>query len=106
MTLDVMAPPAADGTRLLSVAAVPVSRRGRSTVEVDGDVDAYTAPLLEACLAAQLARPGLRTLVVDLGRARFLGSAGAAVLSRARARCRAQGARLEIRRPERSMVRR
>jgi anti-anti-sigma factor len=106
MTLEVMTPPAGDGTRLLSVAAVPGSGHGRSTVEVDGEVDSYTAPLLEACLAAQIGRPGLRTLVVDLERARFLGAAGAAVLARAHARCAAQGARLEIRRPERSIVRR
>src|SRR3712207_7139552 len=42
------------------------SARGRVTVEVDGEVDSYTAPLLEACLHTQTGRPELRTLVVDL----------------------------------------
>lgn len=106
MTLVAMAPPAADGTRLLSVAAVPGSARGRATVEVDGEVDSYTAPLLEACLNAQSGRPGLRTLVVDLDRVRFLGVAGAAVLARAHARCAARGAHLVVRCPEPGIVRR
>ena len=106
-----MSPPVAgmrppiDGA-LLAVAAVPGSAHDRSIVEVDGEVDSYTAPLLAACLDAQTGRPGLRTLVVDLHRVRFLGAAGAAVLARAHARCAAQGARLVVRCPEQGIVRR
>lgn len=94
------------GDPLLSVAAVPGSTHGRATVEVDGEVDAYTAPLLEACLDAQLDRTGLRTLVVDLEQVTFLGAAGVAVLVRAHARCAAQGARLVLRTPREGIVRR
>jgi anti-anti-sigma factor len=90
--------------RLMSVAAVPGSAHGRVTVEVDGEVDSYTAPLLEACLNTQTGRPGLRTLVVDLERVRFLGATGAAVLARAHARCARQGARLVVRRPQGGIV--
>ncbi len=101
-----MTRPTVDRDRLLSVAAVPGCARGRVTVEVDGEVDGYTVPLLEACLDAQTSRPWLRTLVVDLERVRFLGAAGAAALVRAHARCTAQGARLEVRCPEQGIVRR
>ncbi len=101
-----MTRPTVDRDRLLSVAAVPGCPRGRVTVEVDGEVDGYTVPLLEACLDAQTSRPWLRTLVVDLERVRFLGAAGVAALVRAHARCTARGARLEVRCPEQGIVRR
>jgi anti-sigma B factor antagonist len=101
-----MTGPAVAGDRLLSVAAVPGSTSGSATVEVDGEVDGYTAPLLEACLDAQLARPGLRMLVVDLERVGFLGSAGVAVLVRAQRRCVAQRTRLVLRSPREGIVRR
>jgi anti-anti-sigma factor len=99
-----MTRPAVDDDRLLSVAAVPGSARGRVTVEVDGEVDSYTAPLLEACLDTQTRRPGLRTLVVDLARVRFLGATGAAVIARAHARCAERGARLVVRCPQGGIV--
>ena len=93
-------------SRLLSVAAVPGSVHGRATVEVDGEVDSYTAPLLRPAWTRRSAGPGLRTLVVDLERVRFLGVAGAAVIARAHARCAAQGAQLVIRCPEEGIVQR
>lgn len=47
-------------------------------VTVGGEIDALTAPELDALLTAQLAAASL--VVVDLERVRFLGSAGLSVL--------------------------
>jgi anti-anti-sigma factor len=82
---------------LLSVNGSPVDARGRVVVAVRGEVDAYTAPLLEACLDGQVARRRVRTVVVDLTEVTHLGAAGIAVLVRVRRRCLARGARLVIR---------
>jgi anti-sigma B factor antagonist len=82
---------------LLSVTGSPVDARGRVVVTVRGEVDAYTAPLLEACLDGQVARRKVRTVVVDLEQVGFLGATGIAVLLRARRRCLARGARLLVR---------
>jgi anti-sigma B factor antagonist len=89
-------PPATGADRLLSVTAVPDSP-GRVVVEVVGEVDTYTAPLLELCLHSQATQPGLRELIVDLERATFLGAAGMSVLAQANHRCRGRGARLVVR---------
>lgn len=89
-------PHATDEDRLLSVTAVP-DRPGRVLVEVVGELDAYTAPLLELCLHSQAAQCGLRELVVDLEALTFLGAAGLAVLARANHLCRLRGARLVVR---------
>ncbi|MGY1840917.1 MULTISPECIES: STAS domain-containing protein [unclassified Modestobacter] len=83
--------------QLLSVTAVPDARPGRVVVEVVGEVDASTAPVLDACLASQAGRPGVAELVVDLGQVTFLGAAGVAALARAHRGCRARGARMVIR---------
>ena len=82
---------------LLSVTTVPDPRPGRVVVEVVGEVDACTAPVLDICLQSKAARPGVRELVVYLGQVRFLGVAGIRVLARADRRCRARGTRLVIR---------
>jgi anti-anti-sigma factor len=82
---------------LLSVTTVPDPRPGRVVVEVVGEVDAYTAPLLDACLQSHASRPGVRELVVHLVHGTFLGGAGAEVLAQADRRCRMRGARLVIR---------
>ena len=87
---------ASDRTRLLSVTALPSVRPGHVVVEVVGEVDAYTAPLLDACLATQTRRHGVATLIVDMRRVTFLGAAGVAVLARAQRRCRMRGARLPV----------
>jgi len=81
--------------RLLSVTALPSTRPDRVVVEVVGQVDAATAPLLEACLRTQASR--VQELVVDLGRASFLGLAGARAVARARRLCRDRGARIRVR---------
>lgn len=47
-------------------------------VTVTGEVDALTAPMLDACLSAQLAVA--RFVVVDFDRVKFLASAGLRVL--------------------------
>ena len=82
---------------LLSVTSSPIDPRGRVVVAVRGEVDAYTAPLLEACLDGQVARRKVRTVVVDLEQVSHLGAAGIAVLVRVRRRCLARGARLVVR---------
>jgi anti-anti-sigma factor len=79
------------------VTTVPGGGAGRVVVEVRGEVDAATAPLLQACLDSQSASAGLRELVVDLRGATSLDGAGAAALTRARRRCAARGARLVLR---------
>jgi anti-anti-sigma factor len=87
---------ASDRTRLLSVTALPPVRPSHVVVEVVGEVDAYTAPLLDACLTTQTRRHGVATLTVDMRRVTFLGAAGVSVLARAQHRCRMRGARLAV----------
>ena len=82
---------------LLSVTGSPVDGRGRVAVAVRGEVDAYTAPLLEACLEGQVARRKVRAVVVDLGEVTHLGAVGIAVLLRVRRRCLSRGTRLVVR---------
>jgi len=96
-------PPAAEADRFLSVTAAPVAL-GRVVVEVVGELDTFTSPLLELCLHSQARRPGVRRLVVDLERVTFLGVAGVSVLARADRRCRRHGARLVVRTGGRSSV--
>lgn len=83
--------------QLLSVTTVRGPHRGRVIVEAVGEVDAYTAPLLEACLRSRATVGGVRDLVVDLHRVTFIGAAGVGVLARGRDLCRAHGVRLLIR---------
>lgn len=85
-----------DPTRLLSVTALPPTRPGHVVVEVVGEVDAYTAPLLDACLTTQTRRRGVRTLTVDMRRVTFLGAAGVSVLARTQRRCRMRGAGMAV----------
>jgi len=82
--------------QLLSVTAVPAPR-GRVVVHVAGELDTYTAPLVEACVRSQAIRPGLRALVIDLSGVSFLGAAALSVFTRARQTCRRRGVRLEVR---------
>ena len=82
--------------QLLSVTAVPAARPGRVVVEVTGEIDAYTAPVLDLCLQSQAARPAVREIVADLRRVTLLDAAGVTALARAQRRCRTRGARLMI----------
>jgi anti-anti-sigma factor len=86
-----------DPADLLWVGAHPPDPRGLVVVEVVGEVDDYTAPLLRACLQGQTARCGLRALVVDLTGVRFLSCAGLTLLEEAAERCADRGARLRLR---------
>jgi anti-anti-sigma factor len=88
---------APDAEQLLAVTTLPGTRPGRVVVEVTGEVDTYTAPLLGACLDSQSGRRGLRELIVDLEQVTILGTAGVAALAQARRRCRMRGARLVVR---------
>jgi anti-sigma B factor antagonist len=84
-------------TDLLSVTALPGDRPGRVVVEVIGDVDGSTAPLLAACLRTQSGRRGVRELVLDLEQVTFLAVEGVAVLAQSQRRCQMRGARVVIR---------
>jgi anti-sigma B factor antagonist len=89
--------PAPAPERTLSVTALPSSRPGRVVVEVVGEVDTFTAPLLDACLRSHATRSGTSDLVVDLRRASFLGRAGVRAVTLAARLCRRRGARLSLR---------
>jgi anti-anti-sigma factor len=82
---------------LLSVTALPGDRPGCVVVEVSGQVDPSTAPLLHACLATQSGRRGVQELVVDLQQVTHLAEAGVAALAWAQRRCRLRGARFALR---------
>jgi anti-anti-sigma factor len=86
-----------DPADLLWVGAHPPDRRGRVVVEVVGEVDDYTAPLLRSCVQGQSARPGLRALVVDLTGVRYLSCAGLTALEEAAERCSGRGVRFLLR---------
>lgn len=87
----------------LEVNARPYDAR-HVVLDVVGQVDAFTAPLLRACLGTQLSRPGLRELVVDLGGVDFLGAAGISAIAGAARRCRERGPRLRLRAHGRTSV--
>ncbi|MEX5719518.1 STAS domain-containing protein [Geodermatophilus maliterrae] len=99
-------PPTPDRTELLSVTALPPTRPGHVVVEVAGEVDTYTAPLLDACLTTQTRRRGVSELTVDMEQVTFLGVAGVSALARAQRRCRMRGARLVVVRGGRRSVQR
>jgi anti-sigma B factor antagonist len=79
--------------------AVNARPRGGQHVVLDvvGHVDAFSAPLLRACLRTQLSRAGLRELVVDLGGVVFLGAAGVSAIVEAARRCRERGLPFRVR---------
>jgi len=91
-----MLPPADLGPpqpeQFLAIDARPGGDR-RVVLDVVGHVDAFTAPLLRACLRTQLSRAGLRELVVDLGGVEFMGAAGISVIVDASRRARERGLR-------------
>ena len=73
-------------------------------VTVGGEIDALTAPELDALLTAQLAAASL--VVVDLERVRFLGSAGLSVLFAANELAGRENRCLWLVFPQRGMVNR
>jgi len=82
--------------QFLEVHARPCGAR-HVVLDVVGHVDAFTVPLLRACLRTQLSRPGVRELVIDVGGVDFLGAAGVSVLAEAARRCRRRGLRFRVR---------
>ena len=82
---------------LLSVTVLPGRAPAQVVVEVVGEVETSTAPLLQLCLDGQADQAAVRELVVDLRRVTSLGAAGVAVLDRAGERCAARGARFVTR---------
>jgi len=89
-------PTAPDPGQLLSVTARPGNRPGSVVIEVTGEIDTSTVPLLELCLDSQSNRRDLRELVVDLEQVTFLGVVGVAALARAHRRCGPRGVRLVV----------
>jgi anti-sigma B factor antagonist len=96
---------ASEPDRLLSVIAVPNTPARRVVVEVVGEVDTFTAPLLHLCLQSQAAQSRVRELVVDMGGVTFLSAAGISVLVQAHRRCRMRGGRLVLRGSRRAVLR-
>lgn len=86
-----------DPADLLWVGATALDRRGRVVVEVVGEVDDFTVPLLESCLRGQCARAAVRVLEVDLTRVGFLSCSAVTVLVNAARRGAGHGARLVVR---------
>jgi anti-anti-sigma factor len=86
-----------DLEQLLSITALPEGRPGHVVVQVRGEVDSYTEPLLRACLRSHTTRPAVTDLVVDLRKVTFLGAAGIAALLWARDACQARGIRFTVR---------
>jgi len=82
--------------QFLAVDARPRGTRG-VVLDVRGHVDAFTAPLLRACLRTQLSRPGVREIVLDFGGVDFLGAAGVSVIAEAARRSRERGLRIRLR---------
>ena len=95
-----------DLEQLLSVTALPERRPGHVVVQVRGEIDTYTEPLLRACLRSQITRPTTAELVVDLRNVIFLGAAGIAALVSARTSCRTRGIRFAVRAGDQPRVRR
>jgi anti-anti-sigma factor len=82
--------------RFLAVNARRGDRR-RVILDVVGEVDAFTAPLMQACVRSQLSRSGLRELILDMGGVEFLGVAGISVVGEAWRRSRERGVRFRLR---------
>lgn len=89
--------PAPSPERTLAVTALPSTRPGHVVVEVEGAVDVFTAPLLDACLHSQANRTAISHLVVDLRRVSFLSGAGIRAMAGAERLCRSRGAQLSVR---------
>ena len=96
-----LAPPRPE--QFLSVNARPRDAR-HVVLDVVGHVDAFTAPLLRACLRTQLSRPGLRELILDVGHVDFLGAAGVRAIVEAAGGCRERGLGFRLRAHGRSQV--
>ena len=74
------------------------SQDGQAVVQVKGEVDGHTAPLLETSLA-ELADSGTRYIVLDIAEVTSLDSTGLAALVRTVKRLRSNDGRLELRSP-------
>jgi anti-sigma B factor antagonist len=72
---------------------------GRPVLNVSGEIDIQTSPVLEEQLRGAIDR-GNTSLVVDLGEVSFLDSTGLSVLVGALQRCRAAGGDLRLLAPQ------
>jgi anti-anti-sigma factor len=82
-------------------------RTARTVVQVTGEVDVATSPLLAAAVARAM-ESGTRDridLVVDLAQVRFIDASGINVLVNAAHQARAAGGTLALRSPSRSVRR-
>lgn len=76
----------------LQIADYPLDRRAH-LVEVEGQVDLYSAPEFKE-RAVRVIREGAKCVLMDLSRVTFMDSTGLGVLIGALKRCRAAGADL------------
>ncbi len=88
---------APDAGSLLSVTVLPGVRPSHVLIEVIGEVDNFTAPALELCLASQASQSGVCELIVDMSQVTFLSAAAVSVLAQTQRQCRLRGARLLLR---------
>jgi len=79
----------------MDVSVHTYEKDGRSIVEVGGEIDVYTAPVLRERLAA-LHEAGRHDIVVDLRAVRFMDSTGLGVLVGVLKRVRLAGGRLAL----------
>lgn len=81
-----------------------VDRRGdAATVEVGGELDAYTAPKLRTCLEELMDSGRCHDIVIDLSDVAFVDSTGLGVIVGVHRRMRSAGARLCLASPRPSV---
>jgi anti-anti-sigma factor len=93
--------PHAAGLRVL---IDPEARQGTVRVQIIGELDAWTAPVLDVAMAGLRGRVGIagqrrRDILLDLGRLRFVDSAGLSSLGQSRAGLMAGGCRVRSTQP-------
>ena len=69
-----------------------------ATVQINGDLDCYTAPQLRSALLA-LVEDGVRDVTLDIGGAQFVDSTGLSVLVGGMKRLRDSGGRMVVKSP-------
>jgi anti-sigma B factor antagonist len=75
--------------------SVERSEPGLAVVQVSGEIDMLTTPILQAAVEKQLSQD-VRTLVIDLSAVTFLASSGLAALVAAQRTAEASGATLRL----------
>lgn len=87
-----------DSVRLVELNVSTASQGGHAVVTVNGELDLYTAPRLQAALATLL-REDVSRVVVDLSGVEFCDSTGMNVLLSAMKRVKERGGTFELAAP-------